>query len=648
MIMYRAIIAATLAVFSSPTLSQETAKPAAPEPLTLASFAAPPFMEDPQLSPNGEWIASRLAVGGKQLLAITAVFDSKAKATMVGLDSEKIAVDGWQWVNDEWLLVYLSATDSVEGDKLRLSRVISLQRGTGKTIQLGWKEAAQNAAKVIWSAKDGSPRIYLGIQSSVYLNDLFYPEIREFDVSTGKSKTVVQRRTPILNYYADATGAVRLGYGYDGETRRANLIYREGGKGFFNTIDRANLSKEEELDFPSLFLADPTKALTIDDEDGFYSVYEMDLPSLQRGKKVFGAPGFDIDSLVSNASGDGLAGVSLTEDRPRIHWIDPGLAQTQSDIDKAVGKGRAAIVSWDQKRERLIVHVGGPDQAGAYYYYNRTNGGNLTLISYSDIKLKTRKLAPVSTIHYKARDGLDISAVLTLPQGRAAKALPLILLPHGGPQVRDYEQWDWINQYLAWRGYAVIQPNYRGSTGFGTKFLEAGEREWGLKMQDDLNDAVDNLVTQGIADPKRVCVLGGSYGGYAAMRAAQRDGGKFRCAISFAGVSDLGALARYDSKFLYAKEYKTGLKKQAPDYDAVSPLRHVGEFSAPMLLIHGKADLTVPVKQSRDMAEKLKGAGKVYRYVEQPLADHHFSREADRLQFLQEVDAWLRLYNPAD
>ncbi len=604
-------------------------------------------MEDPQLSPNGEWIASRLTVNGKQLLAITAVFDRAAKATTVGLDSEKISVDGWQWVNDEWLLIFLSANDNVEGQKFRLSRITSLQRGTGKTINLGWKEAGQSAANVIWTAKDGTPRIYLGIQGSLSNGDLFYPEVREFDVSTGKSKTIVQRKTPILNYLADATGAVRLGYGYNRETRRAELIYREGGKGLFREIDSARYSKDEELDVPILFLADPAKALTIDDEEGFDSLYEMDLPSLARGKKVFGLPGYDIGRLIATTSGDALAGIALTEDRPRIHWIDPGMAETQANFDIAVGKGRARIVSWDRARERLLVQVGGPDQAGAFYYYNRKIGGKMTLISFADLKLRTRKLAPVSTIHYKARDGLDISAVLTLPQGRAAKALPLILLPHGGPQARDSEQWDWINQYLAWRGYAVIQPNYRGSTGFGTKFLKAGEREWGLKMQDDLNDAVDSLAAQGIADPKRVCVLGGAYGGYAAMRAAQRDGSKFRCAISFAGVSDLAALANYDRNFLQGKELTAGLKKQAPDYDSVSPLRHPTEFSAPILLIHGKADLRVPVKQSRDLAEQLKAAGKVYRYVEQPLADHHFSREADRLQFLQEVDAWLKQYNPA-
>ena len=168
-----------------------------------------------------------------------------------------------------------------------------------------------------------------------------------------------------------------------------------------------------------------------------------------------------------------------------------------------------------------------------------------------------------------------------------------------------------------------------------------------MKMQDDLNDAVAHLAKEGIADPKRVCIVGGSYGGYAAMRGAQRDGGLFRCAVSFAGVSDMGALARYDRGFLDGREYKSALARKAPDFAAVSPVNFAGQFGAPILLIHGKLDLTVPVKQSREMAERLNAAGKPYRYIEQPLGDHHFSREADRLQFLQEMDSFLRTHNPA-
>lgn len=189
--------------------------------------------------------------------------------------------------------------------------------------------------------------------------------------------------------------------------------------------------------------------------------------------------------------------------------------------------------------------------------------------------------------------------------------------------------------------------HYRGSSGFGTKFAEAGKGQWGLKMQDDLTDAVAWAAKEGIADPKRVCIVGGSYGGYAAFRAAQRDKGIYRCAVSYAGVSDLAAMVRYDSSFLNGGRSKDYFRGLAPDLKSVSPINYANEFSTPILIMHGKADQVVQVKQSREMAEKLKAAGATYRYVEQPLGDHHFTREADRVQFLQELEAFLAKYNPA-
>jgi dipeptidyl aminopeptidase/acylaminoacyl peptidase len=329
-----------------------------------------------------------------------------------------------------------------------------------------------------------------------------------------------------------------------------------------------------------------------------------------------------------------------------VKWFDPDLALVQSQIDAAVPGRRADIVSMSRDNQKLVVLVGGADRAGRYYYYDRADGRMLKFAEISEA-FGGRPLAPVSTIAYKARDGLDISAVLTVPAGREAKDLPLILLPHGGPSVRDSEQWDWWAQFLADRGYAVLQPNYRGSTGFGTAFAEKGRGQWGLQMQDDLDDAVAWAVKTGLADPARVCIAGASYGGYAALRAAERGGSVYRCAISYAGVSDLGAMLRYDRYFLNSKERRERRRAIAPDLRSVSPIHRPAAFSIPTLIMHGKKDLTVPVRQSREMAEKLERAGKAFVYIEQPEGDHHFSREADRLQFLRELEAFLKKHNPA-
>jgi pimeloyl-ACP methyl ester carboxylesterase len=606
-------------------------------------------MEGPDLSPNGKWLAARLSVNGRLVLAMINLFDKTVPPTMIGLDSSKMDVDWWQWVNDDWLLLGVSANENVQGEKWRIYRAVSVERATGKAIPLGWRDAAQNAANVLWVAKDGTPRILMGVQNSIYAdNDKFWPEVREFDVSTGKSKIVASRSQNVLDYYADGSGSVRVGYGYNDETRTSRLLYRSSGKGGFKEVGRADARKDESLAFPSMFLAAPDQALTVDDSDGYGAVYELDLTTMKRGKKIFGVQGYDVDGLIKNPAGDALLGVSVTEDRQKTYWLDPELAKIQTDIDKAVGSGMATIVNWDATMNQLLIKLGGPDQAGSFYIYNRATGGVMSRISFVNNAMKQSRYAPVKTIRYKARDGLEIPAILTLPKARAAKNLPLIVLPHGGPGARDVESWDWWVQFLAWRGYAVVQPNFRGSTGFGSAFKAKGEGEWGLKMQDDLNDVVTHLAKEGIADPKRVCMAGASYGGYAALRAAQRDGALYRCAISYAGVADIAAISRFDRQTVYGNSNKAYWKESAPNAADVSPIKHADSFTVPVLIMHGKFDLRVPVEQSRGMAGKLAAAKKVYRYVEQPLGDHHFSREADRLEFLKEMQAWLDKYNPPD
>lgn len=334
-------------------------------------------------------------------------------------------------------------------------------------------------------------------------------------------------------------------------------------------------------------------------------------------------------------------------DRARVHWMDPVLADVQALIDKAVGTKAAQIVSLSRDQRRMIIWVGDASQPGSYYFLDAGAGGNMQRFSFVNEAIKSERLSPVSVYRYKARDDLSIEAVLTLPEGRDAKNLPLILMPHGGPEARDAAEYDWWVQFLASRGYAVVQPNYRGSTGYGQAFQEAGDGQWGLKMQDDLNDAVADLAAKGTIDPKRVCIVGASYGGYAAMRGAQRDGGKFRCAISYAGVSDLNGMLNYDGGFLYSNSARAGWREAAPDLKSVSPVNHAANFSAPILIMHGKEDRRVPIAQSRRMVARLKGASKPVDYVEQPLGDHYFSREADRHQFLQVMEAFLAKHNPA-
>lgn len=618
------------------------AKPA-PGPLDIKVFADLPSIERPQLSPDGKRIAARIAANGTQYFAIMAADGSDRKLVGAG-DAD---INWWRWVNNDWLVIGVGREQEVEGEPWYISRAVGVEARTARLVPLNARDTGQNGDDLIWVARDGTARVLLAAQTSIYSNDAgFWPKIDEVDVTTGKHKSVMAGREGVRAWYADGAGVVRMGIGMSMDGRQRRLLYRPTARDSFRVIDRAK-GIHDGLLVPSLFLPDPGKAMVVQDDDkGFSALWEFDLTTMQRGKQVFASPGFDISGPVVDPQTATLLGVEVSENRSLTRWLDPGMAALQKKLSERVKGAQVDISSFSTDRSIVMAHVGDASAPGAWFLY-RAADDTMTVLAFDNAALELRRLHPVQTIQYKARDGLEISAILTVPRRSGRKNLPLILMPHGGPFARDVEEWDWWAQFLADRGYAVIQPNYRGSSGYGTPFTQKGEGQWGLAMQDDLNDAVKTLVDQGIADPKRVCVVGASYGGYAALRAAQRDGALYRCAVSYAGVSDLGRLLQYDSRALGHEASGDWLKAQAPNFKQVSPLFHADEFSIPVLLMHGKKDRRVPFNQSKLMAERLKAAGKTFEFIEQPQADHFFTRGEDRLTFLKALEAFLAKYNPA-
>jgi dipeptidyl aminopeptidase/acylaminoacyl peptidase len=248
--------------------------------------------------------------------------------------------------------------------------------------------------------------------------------------------------------------------------------------------------------------------------------------------------------------------------------------------------------------------------------------------------------------------------VLTLPPGRTAHGLPVVVLPHGGPQARDYPGFDWWAQAFAARGYAVFQPNFRGSSGYGRAFVDAGHGQWGRKMQTDISDGLAALAVQGIVDPKRACIVGASYGGYAALAGVTVQHGLYRCAVADAGVADLRQMLKYEdaksgydassSTMRYWKQFMGASSASDDSLDAISPAALAGQADAPILLIHGKDDTVVPFAQSLEMQAALKRANKPVEMVVMPNEDHWLSRPETRLSMLTAAVAFVQKYNPAD
>jgi dipeptidyl aminopeptidase/acylaminoacyl peptidase len=312
------------------------------------------------------------------------------------------------------------------------------------------------------------------------------------------------------------------------------------------------------------------------------------------------------------------------------------------------------LESFSDDRSKMVVKVTGQAH-GIIHVLVDTRANRAFSVGDAYPGLTPDDLAGVEEIEYKAADGRKIPAFLTLPNGRPAKNLPLIVLPHGGPSEMDEPGFDWPAQALASRGYAVLQPQFRGSDGYGWAFMAAGFGEWGRKMQTDLSDGVRALGHAGIIDPKRVCIVGGSYGGYAALAGAAIDTGVYRCAVSFAGVADLrkflarrqeGAGSAYTPQMRYWDRYMGTKNPQDPSLDAISPIKHLDKVTIPVLLIHGKDDTVVPFEQSQMMADALKAAGKPVEFVVLPGEDHWLSRSETRLQMLQATVKFLEANNP--
>jgi len=345
--------------------------------------------------------------------------------------------------------------------------------------------------------------------------------------------------------------------------------------------------------------------------------------------------------------------VKADGDHLQYQFTDPSDQAFWSAIKKAFNGAEVAIQSIAQDRSRLIVEVFGGGFGNSYYLVNRKTGG-AKLIGDLRKDVGPDQINERQYIYYGAADGMDIPAYLTLPRDRVAKDLPLIVLPHGGPFSRDEIGFDWWSQAYASRGYAVLQPQFRGSNGFGLEHLKAGFGEYGRKMQTDLSDGITDLVRKGVADPKRVAIVGGSYGGYAALAGVTLQTGIYRCAVSLAGPSNMSQQLLYTAS-LYGSRSSTsrywheylGVKNDTdPALNTISPEFQAAKASAPILLIHGLDDTVVPIDQSKRMEAALKRAGKPVEMVTLKGEDHWLSTSETRLEMLTASTAFLERCNP--
>lgn len=351
-----------------------------------------------------------------------------------------------------------------------------------------------------------------------------------------------------------------------------------------------------------------------------------------------------------------IVGVSYGGARPELDYFDPVRRARFKSLVQAFPENQTmTVAAADTAFQSVVVFSEGEGEPGAYWLVNLKDGSADRLGSaYPGVPAE--QVGATRFYSYKAADGLALEGVLTLPPGREAENLPVVVLPHGGPESHDELGFDWWAQAYASRGYAVWQPNFRGSSGYGAAFTRAGHGQWGRKMQTDVSDGLAALAKDGIVNPERACVVGASYGGYAALAGVTVQQGVYRCAVSVNGVSDLTAML-YDERAQNGREsvvvrywttFMGASRVGDPALKALSPAELASRADAPVLLIHGRDDTVVPLDQSRTMERALKRAGKPVELVVLAGEDHWLSKGATRKAMLEAAVAFVQKHNPAD
>lgn len=636
----RALAAALALVVAVPGSARDPETSAAvPSAADLGAVAS---LTGPRISPDGELIAAHALVEGKPVILVTdAAPGPGPRRTFPLPDRHELR---WvRWAGPRRLLVSLGNTQNFYGHDVRVTRLAMMDLATGRVILVGPKQQGLVGDDILHVARDGKS-LLLSTQPSIW----DYPAVYRVDLDTGKNDRVVRAQESVWSWFADENGVVRAGIGASG--KRWWLLYRNSADQDFQRIKRRIEDDGTDIDkFIPLNGSDQGYAVAAG-TSGRFGLYRYDFRSDQLGEKLYENPIVDIDDFDLAPDGT-LVSVQYTDDKPEILWFDAELKKLQARIDRALPGKLNRIISTSADKKRLLVWSSAADDPGTYYFYDRT-AARMGAFAVANDRLMGKQLGSSEPVRYKARDGLEIRGYLTLPPGKTASNLPLVVMPHGGPFARDSWGYDpWV-QYLASKGYAVLQPNFRGSTGFGRAFVEAGIGQWGRGMQDDIDDGVKWLASRGTADAKRVCIMGASFGGYAAMWAGVRNPELYRCAISFAGVSDVAAMLRYDQRGFAATRYFRDWRARVQgdksfELDQISPLKMVDRLAIPILLAHGKDDDNVPFVQSRRLHEALARLNKPHEYVVYEKEGHGFADPANATDFLTRVGKFLDQHNPS-
>lgn len=616
-----------------------------------AAFGAREAVEEANLSPDGSSVMYITPGPGPKTYAVISNLGTGKSDVMTGADGSPEAL---RWCNysapDRAVCRVSWNSRSPAGDILGFGRLLAVDLNGGNPKFLGqpssWYDAGLrqfDGSILDWNrSTDGTvlmEREYVPEEGKIGSHIVRSKQglgVDRVDTRTMRVSTIEAAKESASDYMTDGRGQVRImttpASNPDGSlSGRVKYLYRPSNSRDWKTL--ADYADEQDQIQPLAVDADIDSVYVLKKSGGRRALYTIKLDGTLAEKVIAQNPTVDIDDIVRFGDGQRVIGYTFADDTRHTVYFDPEFQSLAASLSKALPNlPLVNFVDSSADGRKLLIFAGSDTDPGRYYLFDRDKK-TLNEAMLERPELEGRPLAQVKSVTIPAAGGVQIPAYLTLPPGKDAKGLPAVVLPHGGPSARDEWGFDWLPQFLAARGYAVIQPQYRGSAGFGDTWLnQNGFKNWQTSMG-DIAASARWLASQGIANPDRVAIVGWSYGGYAALLEAETDPSLYKAVVAIAPVTDLQLLKQDFANFTNSQVIEQFVGS-GPHIAAGSPLQHASAIDVPVLLVHGDMDTNVRAWHSEKMNSALKGAGKEVEFLEYKGLDHQLSDSGVRTEIL--------------
>lgn len=623
------------------------------KPHPLHYFYRDAVLSDVKISPDGTHLVALKNIGSETAIIVYEISTGKGFYP-IKTDNKKFKFNWVRWANNDRLVMSVGFSSNrgtltaLKFDETRLlamdakkpSKMITLVKPDGEALKKGWVSQFQD--NIISMLPDDNDHILIGVDRVLPGHQTVY----KVNVYTGKLTRVQKEKASIKSWMADNQGNVRIGTGYDDRARRISIkVLDTNTKKWVEAWSYINLDEPDIT--PARFGNNPNELFLFADHEGRQALFKADLSKPGFPKElVLSNPDYDVNGrLIYSAAHKEVVGIYYSDESSKSIFWNREFNAFQAGLNKALPDSSNYIIGISDDARKILVSTSNPTAPATIMYVNRDTK-EVSHIADLFPELTNDVLVEKQFRTYKARDGLDLEGYLSLPKNFANKPVATIILPHGGPMSEDGSDFDHFSAFMVDRGYAVFQPNFRGSSGRGHDFMMEAVGGYGLEMQDDLEDAVKYLVNAKIADPGKVGIVGASYGGYAALMGATKTPDLFQCAISFAGMSDLVKMRDTFRYYSAGNSYRKQFGNDKKQLKETSPVRMVEQVKIPILLIHGDKDTSVPVIQSRIMASELKNQNKVYEYIELEGGSHNLDYLPHRQQTFEAMEKFLQQYLP--